>query len=78
MTDTLPIVGQPVTVNELNILASVTCKCQPDNLPILILGVAQGMTCLSCKKTYIIVKAQFDKSADPTTIHGAVGYILGS
>ena len=78
MTDTLPIVGQPVTVNELNIFASVTCKCQPDNTPILILGVTQGMTCLSCKKTYIIVKAQFDKSVDPVRIHGAVGYILGS
>ena len=78
MLENVPLLGQPATVHEFNVMATLTCGCQPGNTPFLIHSAASGTTCVHCKKTYIIGKVMFERSTDPAKIHGTVGYILGS
>ena len=71
----VPILGQPATVHQFGLVASLTCNCRPENTPLLILGVMVGTMCQHCKKTYLISAIQFDKSTDPGKIQGAIGYM---
>mgnify|MGYP001568676439 FL=1 len=71
----IPLVGQPATVHQFGLVASLTCNCRPENTPLLILGVMVGTMCMHCKKTYLISAIQFDKSTDPGKIQGAIGYM---
>ena len=74
-TVNVPLVGQPLVVNEFNVLASITCRCQDANTPLLILGVGMSATCPSCWRSYLIGSLHFDRATGPT-IHGTIGCVI--
>jgi hypothetical protein len=72
---TIPLVGQPFVVHELQVCATMTCKCASDNVPFLLLGTGVR-ACPHCRKGYVITKLTFDRNA--TELTGEVSCILAS
>ena len=73
----LPLVGQPLAVHEISIVASITCRCRPENTPMLITGLAIGAICPHCQHTYAIMTVAFDRRKGLTAT-GSVGLIQTS
>ena len=77
MMSTIPVIGQPFTVYEVDPVVLMTCKCQSDNPPLVLMGVNLGRTCPQCKKTYIITKVMFDRVSGQSAT-AEVGCVLAT
>lgn len=53
----------PMLVGDGHLMATVLCKCDKTNAPMMIRGVDAGMRCLRCGAMYVIVAAEFDQAA---------------
>ena len=69
----VPIVNQPFTLHDIQFCVVMTCKCQPDNAPFTIMGINIAVGCVKCKRTYVISKATFDRSA--SLLNGEVAVV---
>jgi len=54
----IPVVGVPMVAGGAQIVASVTCKCDSLNAPMVVCA-DQGVICNRCKNIYAIGRAAF-------------------
>lgn len=57
----VPIIGQAFEGHEGFAMATLTCRCKPDNVPLLITHVDVGAVCSGCGNVYGITKVEFDR-----------------
>lgn len=58
----VPIVGQAFTVHEGIAMATVTCRCRPDNVPMVIPHVDVVKACTHCRHVYAITAILFNRN----------------
>lgn len=75
--DNIPILGQPLVIHDLQVITIISCKCQPSNSPITILGTQTVAQCPTCGKGFVLAEVNFDRSKGPG-ISGRVGVVVGT
>lgn len=60
MPGVIPIVGRPADAHEAIAMAIITCRCAPENVPMLILNVQYSVVCPRCRNIYRIMRVHFD------------------
>jgi len=55
-------IGEPCVVHSGtgNVSVVITCRCHPENVPMVLKGADCGALCLNCGNVYQIVKAEYD------------------
>ena len=72
--DDVPLVGQQLEVFECIPLVTVLCNCHDDNRPFVIPGVDVAKMCHRCKRTFAIIKVEYERSPmGPSIVKATVG-----
>lgn len=55
----VPLIGQPCTVFEAQIVVPVLCNCHDDNVVFLMTSIDQAKVCGRCGKGFVLTAAEY-------------------